>query len=118
MSGAWHRAWPFRLAACRDRAETEASVVLVRRGDHAQRFACARLGDLRVGERRAEQALDPADACGGERERVRPAPLADSAPGPRRVPDKGTLRPALGAARQVRQVAGEPEQLQLKGENE
>ena len=44
---------------------------------------------------------------------------AHGAAGPRRVADERRVgRPALGAAREVRQVARQPEQLQLEGERE
>ena len=51
-------------------AQAEAAVVLVRRRDHAQRLARGPLRDLGVGERRSEQALDPVDPLGRERQRV------------------------------------------------
>ena len=35
---------------------------------------------------------------------------------PREVVERLVLRPALGTARQVRQITGQPEQLELEGE--
>src|SRR5207237_9014284 len=99
-------------------AQSETAVVLVRRGDHAQRLARRALGDLGLGERRAEQALDPADALGREGQRVGAAPLADCTARTGRVADERAVRPALGAARQMGQVSREPEELQLEREDE
>ena len=99
-------------------------MVLVRRLHETERVARRPLVQVdggRVGERAREQRLDRADAGGAERERLRlrGARTADRAAGARRVADeRGIGGAALGAARQVRQVARDPQELQLEGERE
>ena len=68
-----------------------------------------------------QQRLDPGDPVGGERKRLRRrcASRADSAAGPRGVADERfILGAALGAGRHVRQIAREPEKLELEREPE
>ena len=88
----------------------------------ASRCARSERPELRcIGERPREERLDPCDPVGAERERLgrRRATLADSASGARRVADERLpLRAALGAGGDVRQVAGQPEQLELEREPE
>src|SRR5262245_60829946 len=107
-----------RLRPGSESSQAKAAVVLVRRRDHAERFACCARRDRRVRQRGREQALDAQDAFSRQRQRARAAALADRAAGRGRVADERPLGPALGTARQVRQVAGEPEQLQLEREHE
>jgi hypothetical protein len=57
--------------------EAEASVVLVRRRDDAEGFAGGALANPRLRERRPQEPLDAANPFAGERQRPRPAPLAD-----------------------------------------
>src|SRR5207248_5571261 len=66
-----------------------------------------------------EQTLDAGDSRGAEGNRTVRARTADRAAGTRRVADERAIGvAALGTARQVRQVPGEPEQLQLKRERD
>ena len=108
----------------RERPQPEAAVVLVRAVTTRERVARRALGQPErrgVGERAREQRLDPGDALGAERERLRlrRAGAADRAARARRVADeRRVVGAAFGAARQVRQVAGEPEQLELEREPE
>src|SRR5690606_12293397 len=55
---------------------------------------------------------------GRERERAARVRSADGPAGARREPDEVRLGSALDARTHVREVAGEPEELQLKGERE
>ena len=99
-------------------------MVLVRGGDHPQDVALRPLRETElrgVGQRPREERLDPRDPVGSECERFgrRRATRADSASGARRVADERLpLRAALGAGGDVRQVAGQPEQLELEREPE
>ena len=67
---------------------------------------------------RPQERLHPVEPVGRERQRARAAGLADRAARPRRVADERPLRAALGTAADVRQVAGQPEQLELEREPE
>src|SRR5581483_10017986 len=89
--------------------------------ERVARGALAELQRRRVGERAREQRLDPLDPVGTERDRVGlvRARAAHRTAGARRVADeRRVVGPTLRAARQMRQVAGEPEQLQLERERE
>ena len=86
-----------------------------------ERVAARAVGERRadrVGERRREQLLDRREPLGREPQRVPRVHAADRAARARREADELRVRAALDAARQVRQVAGEPEQLQLERERE
>ena len=97
-------------------------MVLVRRGDDSERVAGAPLRQAdrgRLGERPAQQRVDGGDAGAGERDRAGGAAAADGAACAGRVADERGLRlAALRAARDVREVAREPQQLELEGERE
>jgi len=99
-------------------------VVLVRGGDHPQDFALRPLREpeLRgVGKRLGEERPDPRDTVGGERKRFGRgrAPLADGTAGARGIADERVPCGAtLGAGSDVRQVARQPEQLELESEPE
>ena len=125
LDDALERPWktPKETLGAAQRPQPEAAVVLVRRGDDGERFARGALGrgraSPRLGERAREQRLDPDDPCRRERRARRRAAAADRAARLRRVADeRHVVGAALGAARQVRQVAGEPEQLELERERE
>ena len=66
----------------------------------------------------AKEPFDPRDALRGQRERARATTLADRSAGLRGIADERPFGPAFGAARQMREVPREPEQLQLEGEDE
>ena len=93
-------------------------MVLVRRRDHTERFAGGSPRDVRVDEWRCKEPFDPRDALRGQRERARATTLADRSAGLRGIADERPFGPAFGAARQMREVPREPEQLQLEGEDE
>src|SRR5207253_10511433 len=101
--------------------EAEAAVVLVRGRDHAERLSRAALGEAGpggFGERPLEQPLDSKQPVSGERQRAVGAGLAYRPSRLGRVAGEAGLRAALGTARHVRQIAGQPEQLQLEREHE
>src|SRR5262249_12100861 len=104
-----------------ERSEPEPAVLLVRRGDDAERLAarpvaepCAR----GIGERRREEPLDPREAVRRERERATRMRPADCAAGARREADELADGAALDARRHVRKVAREPGELELERERE
>src|SRR5215831_4445177 len=103
------------------RAEAEAAVVLVGRRDDAEGLAGSAFRQSRVAglsERSLEQTFDSEQPLARQRQRSVGAGLADRTARARGVAGEARLGTALGAARHVRQVAGEPEQLQLEGEDE
>src|SRR6266542_302455 len=110
-------------ASRRERPQAEAAVVLVRRGDDGQYLACRPLAerDLPSARERCAQQAFHSGECRGRQGEDAPGSgtgPADGTAGPRRVADEGSLSPALRAAAQVREVAGQPEQLELEGEAE
>src|SRR5207248_5906997 len=94
----------------------------VGRADHCKRVARGTFGEpdlSRVRERPPEQSFDSGDSCGRKRELSLPAPPAHRASRARRVSDEHFIRfAAVRATRQMRQVTGKPQQLQLKGERQ
>ena len=108
-------------ASGRHRPQPEPAVLLVRRRDHGQRVAARAIGERRadrVGERRREQRSIAASPSAERRSAPARMVGADRAAGAGREADELGVRAALDAARQVRQVAGEPQQLQLEREPE
>src|SRR4051795_1935274 len=105
----------------RERPQAEAAVVLVRGLDHAQAFAQAAHGHGgggRLRQRALEKAANRFEALRGHGERARAAFRAHASSGLCREADERFLLPARGAPGEVREVAREPEQLQLKREDE
>src|SRR5918996_736026 len=113
---------PFvRLRLRRERAKPEAAVLLVRALDDAQALTQRVLLEARVaraGKWALEQRRDPEEACFREGQRVRPTLPADRAARPGGEAHERLCLPARGTARQMGKVAGEPEQLELEGEDE
>jgi hypothetical protein len=96
-------------------------VVLVRRGDDGERLAGASFGDGGAGclrQRPSQERVDAAQAFGRDRQGAVCACSADDAAGAGREAGDRFVRPTLGTAAGVRQVAGEPEQLELEREAE
>jgi glutaredoxin 3 len=109
-----------RPSSC-ERAQPKAAVILVRRDDHSERLPGRPLSEGHVpgvGQRTPQKHADPVQCLRREWDRPRRAGTADRASGARRVGGERAVRPALGAALQVWEIAGEPEQLQLKREGE
>ena len=83
--------------------------------------ALVEAGGRRVRERAREQRLDRADPARAQPERLglRRARAADGAAGARRVADERRIgRATLGAAREMREIAGEPQELELERQAE
>src|SRR5437763_40144 len=113
------KAAPTSGASRRKRPQAKAAVLLVRRGDDAERLApgaVAEPGAAGVRERRRQQELDPGEPFRRERERALRMGAADGASRAGREADELAHCAALDTRRHVRQVAGEPEELQLKRE--
>ena len=110
---------PHASSLGRQRAQPEAAVELVARGDHRERLPPGALPERGcIGERRAQERLDPGEGVRRKPHRAVRAAGADRPAGARRVADEALDRAALGAAGHVRKVAREPEQLELERERE
>src|SRR5919204_733767 len=111
-----------RAASRRQRPEPEAAVELVRGHDHGERLACGPFPErecVRLRERAQEEGAHAAEALGRELDRlVRGTRRADRATRAREVADERFRRAAFDAGIEVREVAGEPEELELKAERE
>src|SRR5215831_5617333 len=107
----------------RERPEPEATVMLVGGGHDRQDLARCSLGKLDtvcLGEWTANEAVHPRHRRRREGEDAAPrdAAVADDAAGLRRVASEHILAPTVRATSEVRQVAGQPEQLELEREAE
>lgn len=94
---------------------------LVRGLDHLQSLAPPARGQACggcIGERPLEEPADALETLRRERNRACLAARANGSACPWREADQGAVVPARRAAGQVREVPGEPEQLELKRENE
>src|SRR5438445_7164141 len=110
-----------RCGLPREGPQPEAAVVLVRGRADAERLARRPLARDRDGglvERPAKQPVDGREPRRRERERLRlrRAGTANRPSRPRRVPDEWPAGAALRAARQMRQVTRQPEELELERE--
>src|SRR5207247_2003770 len=104
------------------RAQPEIPEVRVGRRDHCERVTRRAVGQTDAacfGERAVEQRLDARDPGRRQRERSVRAGTAHGAAGLRGVADERLrVGTALRAARQMREVSRQPEQLELEGEGE
>src|SRR5438067_914860 len=110
-----------RLSAAQ-RSQPEVAEVLVGGGDDCERVAGGALGEADLGglrQRAGKQCLDASDSCRRQGESAVRAGAADRAARLRGVADERLgVGAAVRAARQMREVAGQPEELQLEGQGE